>query len=119
MMIFDDVSHISDAELITMEALLNNAFVESLANEGIVHRLLWSGHINRCPMGSLRLTKSGELRVFHVQCRVALALLRTEQILNTTDDVKSWLVSSGFIKDDKASATPFVTRRGLEWLASL
>lgn len=108
-----------EVEMEVLNSVWNGSFEETPTNEDIVSRLQWRGHLIRSLSGSLMLTKAGELRVFHVQCRLALATLCAEQSLSATDEVKTWLISSGFIALAQGSTNAVPTRRGTEWLASL
>ncbi len=79
--------------------------------------------VARHPCGTTVLTKKGERALFGQACVAALAALAHGAPVELDDDVRKWLLVSGFVDEGAQSAGPAeaagsVTTRGRLWLAS-
>jgi hypothetical protein len=87
--------------------------------------------VARHPCGTTVLTKNGERALFGQACFTALDAIARGEALDLVDDVRRWLLVSGFVDAGAAAATatatattnpghapPRITTRGRLWLAS-
>jgi hypothetical protein len=85
--------------------------------------------VARHPCGTTVLTKNGERALFGQACFAALDAIARGDAVELVDDVRKWLLVSGFVDAgagaDTATATPAtpaasprITTRGKLWLAS-
>lgn len=105
-------------ERYVLEAISSGTFLMSEEYEDTVRQLIWSGHVVWNLAGSLVLTKAGEHRVFHIQCRDAFAGLVAGEAETIHENAANWLVRSGFVRKEKTSGELVPTLRGADWLAS-
>jgi hypothetical protein len=82
-------------------------------------RLFAFNLVVRHPCGTTVLTKSGERALFGQACIAALDAIERGEPAELVDDVRKWLLSSGFVHAGAGTATPAITKRGKLWLASL
>ena len=105
-------------ERLVLESISSGSFLMSEEYEETVRQLIWSGHVVWNSAGSLALTKAGEHRVFHIQCRDAFATLVAGEAETIDENAADWLVRSGFVRKEKSSGELVATLRGADWLAS-
>jgi hypothetical protein len=105
-------------ERYVLETISAGAFVMSEKYEETIRQLISSGHVVWDSTGSLALTKAGEHRVFHIQCRVAFASLIAGEAQSVGENATNWLIRSGFVRKDNLSGELVPTLRGTDWLAS-
>lgn len=73
--------------------------------------------VTRQPGGAIVLTRDGDRALFGQACMTALAAIAGGQFTPMAAGVRSWLLSSGFIKAAVAAADASITPRGRLWLA--
>ena len=81
-------------------------------------RLFAFNLVARHPCGITVLTKNGERALFGQACFAALDTIGRGDSVELDEDVRKWLLVSGFIDAGAASACPAITTRGKLWLAS-
>lgn len=81
-------------------------------------RLFAFNLVARHPCGITVLTKNGERALFGQACLAALDVIGRGDNVELDEDVRKWLLVSGFIDTGAASACPAITTRGKLWLAS-
>jgi hypothetical protein len=74
--------------------------------------------VARHPCGTTVLTKNGERALFGQACFAALDAIGRGEAVDLVDDVRKWLLVSGFVEGGAAAASPRITTRGKLWLAS-
>ena len=81
-------------------------------------RLFAFNLVSRHPSGTTVLTKNGERALFGRACFVALDAIGRGDTVELDDDVRKWLLVSGFVESGGPAAGPRITSRGKLWLAS-
>ena len=81
-------------------------------------RLFAFNLVSRHPCGTTVLTKNGERVLFGQACFAALDAIDRGDTAELDDDVRKWLLVSGFVDAGAAAACPSITTRGGLWLAS-
>jgi len=81
-------------------------------------RLFAFNLVSRHPCGITVLTKNGERALFGQACFAALNAIACGNTVELDEDVRKWLLVSGFIDAGAAAACPAITSRGKLWLDS-
>jgi hypothetical protein len=103
---------------------LNPGMAEPAARlrEGDLPQKLYAFNlVARHPCGTTVLTKNGERALFGQACFAALDAIERGEAVELVDDVRKWLMVSGFVDAGAAAAvtdSPRITSRGQLWLAS-
>jgi hypothetical protein len=114
-------SKLNDDELSALQSLdVDNANGGVNVREGdLPQRLFAFNLVTRLPSGTTVLTKGGERALFRYKCIAHLAALKGGEAPCLANGVKKWLLSSGFILENRAgNEAPTITQRGRLWLAS-
>ena len=115
---------LSDEEICILAMLEEGAADDpenTISQLGLPRRLLEMGLVVRDANGNPKLTRDGRNALFRSRCAEALARAHRGEALDPHIGVEQWLKNSRFLSLPLAdsAAMPQVTKRGMEWLASL